>query len=120
MRKLRCLRHGPEVPDDPHALVRLRRPERPRFAGRAELGGRARAVLDVLLRDRHLVERLPVAERDLAEGAAEVTVEGERDHLVDDQRPVRVDLDDDVRGGQRERLGGGVPGEHERRQERDR
>ena len=109
----------PVVPDDPHALVGLGRPERAGLAGRPELRRGAGAVLDVVLRDRDLVDRLAVAERDLAEGAAVVTVEREGDHLVDDQRPVRRDPDDDVRGRQRERLRGGVPGERERCEDRD-
>ena len=70
------------------------------------------------LRDGDLVERLAVAERNLAEGAAEGTVELEHDHLVDEQAAVAGDLDRDVRRGQGERLRGGVPGERERRQQR--
>ena len=104
------------VPDDPHAVV-------PALdsvgAGRArtpELGAGARAVADVALRHRDLVDRLAVAERDVAVGAAEVAREGEGDALRDDETAVTTDLDDDVRPRQDERLRGGVAGERERRQ----
>ena len=75
---------------------------------------------DVSLRDRHLVERLALAERNLPESAAEGTVELEGDHLVDEQAAVAGDLDRHVRRGQGERLRGGVPGERERREDRRR
>jgi hypothetical protein len=54
--------------------------------------------VDVALRDGDLVERLALAEGDLAKGAAEVAVEGEDDELVDDQAAVGRDLDGDVGG----------------------
>ncbi len=114
------LRFRPVVPHDPHALVGPGRAERPGLARAAELRARAGPVGDVSLRDGDLVERLAVAERHLAEGAAEGTVELEHDHLVDEQAAVPGDLDRHVRRGQGERLRGGVPGERERRQERDR
>jgi hypothetical protein len=65
-----------------------------------------------------LVERLAVAQRNLAESAAEGTVELEDDHLVDEKAAVALDLNRDVRRGQGERLRGGVPGERERCQQR--
>ena len=108
------------VPHDSHALVRPGRAERPGLARAAELRARAGAVGGVSLRDGDLVERLPVAERNLAEGAAEGAVELEHDHLVDEQAAVAGDLDRHVRRGQGERLRGGVPGERERREDRGR
>ena len=109
------LRRRSVVPDDPHAVLGLRRPVRARARRAAELRARSRPVGDVALGDRDLVERLPVLERDLAERAAEVTGEVERDRLVDRQAAVRRDLDDDVGRGKREGLRCGVPGERERR-----
>jgi hypothetical protein len=74
----------------------------------------------ILVRNSNLVECLALTEGDLAKGAAEAAGEVESDHLVDDQRPIGPDLDDDVRGGQRERLRSGVPGERESREYGDR
>ena len=105
------------MPDDAQALVGLRRPERVRRTRRPELGRGAGLIAAVSLRNRDLGGRLAVVERDLAEGPAEVPQEVERDDLVDDQAPVGVDLDDDVRARQREGLGGCVSGEDERRGE---
>ena len=108
------------VPHDSHALVRPGRAERARLVRAAELGAGSGPVGDVPLRDGDLVERLAVAQRNLAEGAAEGAVELERDHLVDEQAAVAADLNRDVRRRQGERLRGGVPGERERREDRDR
>jgi hypothetical protein len=104
------------VPDDAHAFVRTRRPEAAGRVGALQLRAGPGRVLDVPLRDGDLVEPLAVAERDLAEGAAEVARELEGDQLVDEQAAVLGDLDRDVGGRQRERLRGGVPGERERRE----
>ena len=108
------------VPHDSHALVRPRRAERSGPVRALELRARAWAVRLLSLRDRDLVERLAVAERDLAERAGKGAVELKDDHLVDEQAAVAGDLDRHVRRGQGERLGGRVPGERERRQRRDR
>ena len=106
---------GAVVPDDPDSLVGARRAERPRRARALKLGATAGLVLLLALRHEDLIERLALAERDLAEGAAEVAAEREHDHLVDDEGAVLLDLDGDVRGRQGERLRCGVPGERERR-----
>jgi hypothetical protein len=108
------------MPDDPHSLLRPRRSERARLACAAELRARSGAVRILSLRDGDLVERLAVAQRNLAEGTAEGTVELEDDHFVDEEAAVALDLNRDVRRGQGERLRGGVPGERERREDRGR
>jgi hypothetical protein len=74
--------------------------------------------LHVSLGDRDLVERLALPQGHLPERAAEAAEEVERDQLVDDEAAVALDLDDDLRRRECERLRGGVPGERERRQER--
>jgi len=107
------------VPDDPGAVVALLDPVRSGGRAAAELGARPGAVGDVSLGDGDLVEALAVAERDVAVAAAEVAVEGEGDVLRDDETAVARDLDDDVRPREGERLGVCVPGERERRQQRD-
>ena len=104
------------MPDDADTVVRSRRPERPGRVGTTELGARARCVVHGSFRDRDVVERLPVVERHLAEGPAEVTDEVERDQLVDDEAAVAADLDDDLGGREREGFRGGVPGERKRPQ----
>jgi hypothetical protein len=76
--------------------------------------------MGVSLGDADLVDGLALPQRDVAVGAAEVAVERERDVLGDGKAPVAPDLDDDVRARQRERLRGGVSGERERAQNRDR
>ena len=76
------------VPDDPHTVRQELRAERAGCARRPELGGGAGAVRAPVLADADLVDRLTVAQRDLAERAGEVAVEGERDRFVDDERPV--------------------------------
>ena len=106
---------GLVVPDDPDPRVRARRAECPRRARALELGAPSGLVLLVALRDGDLIDGLALAERDLAVGAAEVAAERERDHLVDDEGAVLLDLDGDVRGRQGERLRRGVSGERERR-----
>jgi hypothetical protein len=108
------------VPDNADAILRPRRPERPGRVGALELRTRARPVCDLALRHRDLVECLALAQRDFAVRAAEVTVELERDQLVDVQAAVTGDLDDDLGRRQRERLRGGVSGERECREDRDR
>jgi hypothetical protein len=111
---------GAVVPDDADAVVRTRRPERARRVGTAELRARARRVLHVALEDRDAVERFALAQRNLAERPAEAAEEVEGDQLVDDERPVALDLDGDLRSRQRERLRGGVPGERERAEDESR
>ena len=86
------------MPDDPDAVPGARGPEVPWSVGALELGAPPGGVMDVALRDGDLVERLALAEGDLAKGAAEVAVEGEDDELVDDQAAVGRDLDGDVGG----------------------
>jgi hypothetical protein len=108
------------VPDDPDAVVAPLDSVRPGRGAAAELGASARPVADVALRDRHLIEALALPERDVAIAAAEVAVECEGDVLGDDEAAVAGDLDDDVRPREGERLGVGVPGERERRQQRER
>ena len=107
------------MPDDPGAAFAPFDPVRPGRGAAAELCAPAGAVGDVSLGDRDLVEALAVAERDVAIAAAEVAVESEADVLRDDESAVTGDLDDDVRPREGERLGVGVPGERERRQQRD-
>jgi hypothetical protein len=99
------LRVGGVVPDDPEAALGSSRPEGAGRARRAELRRGSRPIDDVALRDRDLVDLLAVAERDLAEGAAERAVVDEGDVLVDDQRPVLRDLNDDIGRLKREGLG---------------
>ena len=106
------------MPDDPDPVVALLDPVRPGRRAAAELGAPAGAVGDVALGDRDLIEALALAERDVAIAAAEVAVEREGDVLGDDEAAVAGDLDDDVRPREGERLGVGVPGERERRQQR--
>jgi hypothetical protein len=112
------LRGGLVVPDDPQALVCLRCPEGAGRTARAELGGGAGTVGRADLEDADLVDRLALAQRDLAEGAAEAAGEGVRDVLVDDEGAVRLHPDDHVGGGQREGTGGRGAGERERGEER--
>jgi hypothetical protein len=71
--------------------------------------------VDVPLGDENLVDRLALAERDRPERAREGAVELERDVLVDDERPVPGELDDDVGCRERERLRLRGRGEDERR-----
>ncbi len=99
------LRRGVVVPDDPDAALCSSDPVGAGRACRAELRRGSGAVDDVALRDRDLVDLLAVAERDLAEGAAERAVVDERDVLVDDQRTVLRDLNDDIGRLEREGLG---------------
>jgi hypothetical protein len=61
------------------------------------------------LRERHsalgdgrLDERLPLAQGDVAVAEVEVAREGDLEPLADPQRAVRLDIDTDVRGQQRE------------------
>jgi hypothetical protein len=98
------LRVGAVVPDDAKPPVGARRAERSGRARGAELGRRARRVVHVPLGDADLVDRLLVAERQLAEAAGEGAVEEEGDVLVDDQRAVIGRLDDDVAERKRETL----------------
>jgi hypothetical protein len=107
------------VPHDPEAGVRARRPEAVRGARRADLGRCARAVLDRPLEDGDLVDQLALAQRDLAEGAAEGAREREGDALVDDEGSVRADADDDVGAREVERLRRSRRRERERREGRD-
>jgi hypothetical protein len=108
------------VPHDSHALVRASRAERPGPVRALELRARAGAVRGLSLRDGDLIERLAVPQRNLAERAGEGAVELEDDHFVDEQAAVTGDLDRHIRRRQGERLRGGVPGERERRKDRDR
>jgi hypothetical protein len=105
---------GSVVPDDPDPVLGLRRPVGARRARALQLRAAAGGVLLVALGDEDLVERLAVAEGDLAEGAAEVADEREHDHLVDDQAAVLLDLHGDVRRRQGERLRPSASGERER------
>jgi hypothetical protein len=107
------------VPDDPGAAVALLDAIRPGRGAAAELGAPAGSVGDVTLGHRDLVDALALTERDVAVAAAEVAVEGEGDVLRDDETAVARDLDNDVRPREGERLGVCVPGERERRQQRD-
>ncbi len=97
MWNVRCSDSRGVVPDDPHTVRQELRAERAGCARRPELGGGAGAVRAPVLADADLVDRLTVAQRDLAERAGEVAVEGERDRFVDDERPVL--LHHDVRPG---------------------
>jgi hypothetical protein len=118
--KASLLERSAVVPDNPNAVVCPRDAEPARLAGALQLGAGTGGVVHVSLRHFHLVERLSVAKRDLAICPAEVAGEVEGDQLVDDKAAVRRYLDGDVRGRQRERLCGGVPGERERRENNDR
>jgi hypothetical protein len=113
------LGEGAVVPDDPQSPVRLGRPVAVGWAGRAELGRGARCVDAAALGDDDVLDPLTLAERDLAEGAAEVAVVAEGDPLVDDERAVRRDLDDDVGGRERERLRLRAPGRREGGEKRE-
>ena len=108
------LREGLVVPDDPEATVGLGCAVTVGNPGRTELGRGAGGVDATVLRDDDLFDALSLTERDLPEGAAEVAVVAEGDPLVDDERAVRGDLDDDVGGREREGLGCCVPCERER------
>jgi hypothetical protein len=105
------------VPDDAQAVARSGRPERPRRARAAELRAAAGRVLHVALCDGHLVDRIALAERDLAERAAEAAHEGEGDHLVDDDAAVLLHLHGDVGGGEGEGLCRRIPRQRERRED---
>ncbi len=107
-RERALLGRGAVVPDDAEPAVRIGGPERVRVARAAELGRRSLAVAATGLGDVDVVDRLPVAQRDLAKRARERAVEGERDPLGDPERAVLGDLDVDRGLGQRERLGGGL------------
>jgi hypothetical protein len=93
------------VPDDPQPVLDLRDPERARRAVASELGLATGAVARRALRDRDVVDRLALAERDVAVGAGEGTGELERDQLANEQRRIRLDPDGDRRGRERVRLG---------------
>ncbi len=98
------LRASAVVPDDPQALTRRERAEGVGYTRRAQLRGSARRVGSIAFEDTYLVDPLAVLERDLAERPGEVAVVAEGDPLVDDERAVPLDLDEDVRTRQREGL----------------
>jgi len=72
-----------------------------RTVGAAELRVATGAVRPAVLADEDVVDRLALAERDVAVGAAERAEEFERDVLADELGAVRGDRDVDVGGGER-------------------
>jgi hypothetical protein len=94
------------VPDDPQATAEVLRAERVRRPRAAELGGGAGCVVASVLGDADVVDPLAAAQRDLAEAAAESARKRVREVLVDGERTVGLDADDDVGGGEREGLRG--------------
>ena len=108
------------MPDDPQPVPEAFDAVGAGRVGAAELCTAPGPVLNIPLRDADLVDALAVAQRDVPVRAAEVAVERKGDVLGDDDASVARDLDDDVRPRKRERLGGGVSGERERRDERGR
>jgi hypothetical protein len=113
------LGEGLVVPDDPETTVGLGRAVAVGVAARAELRRGARRVDPTVLRDDDVLDLLAVAERDLPEGAREGAVVAEGDPLVDDERAVRCDLDDDVGDRERERLRLRTPGRREGGEKRE-
>jgi hypothetical protein len=84
------------VPDDPHAVIGPRNAEGARSSGRADFGRSARPVLPQALGDRDRVDSLALTDGDLAKTAFELAVEEERQMLVDDERAVAPDLDENA------------------------
>ena len=107
------------VPDDAH-LVRVVLDAVPAGSvAAAELRVPARLVRPAVLGHEHVVDRLALAERDVAVRAAERAGEGEADVLADEQRAVLRDPHVDVRLRERVRLRRRDGSENERRDGRD-
>jgi hypothetical protein len=103
------------VPDDPQAVLDPRDPERARRAVAPELGVATGAVARRALRDRDVVDRLALAERNVPVSAGERAGEVKGDLLADEQRRIRLDPNVDSRSGERVRLGVRAEGSDERR-----
>jgi hypothetical protein len=103
------------VPDHAHAVLRLLDAERAGLPSRAQLSRCAGFVDRVAVEDLDGVDRLTFAQRDVAIRAAERAVERKRQALVDDDRPVGLDLDEDPGFGEGEAL----TASRRRRDERD-
>jgi len=106
----------PVVPDDPYTVARPLDAERARRGGAAELRAPARPVARASLRDRDPVDRLAVAQGDVAVRAGEVPREVVREPLRDADRAVALEDDGYLRLGQAERLRVRRSGGDERRQ----
>jgi hypothetical protein len=119
-RERALLGEGSVVPHDARRVVEPGDAEGVGKAERSEFGGGAGTVGPAGLGDSDLVDRLTLADGNVPIRATEVAVEGERDALVDDQRAVGREADDDVRvrQGERLRLGGLRRDQRERRGDR--
>jgi hypothetical protein len=96
---------GRVVPDDPEPIIDSCDAEAAREAEAAEPGIGAGPVAVRSLADRDVVDRLAAAERDVPIGAAERAGEVEGELLANEERPVRLNLNGNVGGRQRIRLG---------------
>jgi hypothetical protein len=81
------------VPDNPQSTTEVPCPERAWTSCTAEVRARPVPVGNAVLRDDDIGDLLTGSERDLAIGAAECPVEGERDVLGDRERPVGFEYD---------------------------
>jgi hypothetical protein len=105
------------VPDHPEAVAVHGRPVGAGPVAAPELDAAAGGVLLHALGDPDAVDRLAAPERDLAVGPLERAEEVVGDPLLDQDGAVRLQADQDVRRGQRERLGAGGAGQRERRRD---
>ena len=100
---------GPVVPDDAERVAHLGRSVRVGGVDAAELGAPSRPVRPAALGHADAIDRLAVAERDVAKTAAERPAERVGDVLVDEQAAVLRDLHRDRRLREAERLRAGRP-----------
>jgi hypothetical protein len=87
---------------------------------RFQVGLRPLPVRDAALDDGRAHERLPWAQRDVAVAEVEVAREGDLEPFADSERSVRLDVDPDVRGEEREAVRASGAGQRERNERRRR